>query len=152
VRINADYSAVLVDTPDGPVKRDTRLDGKTPAMKAEVLVQALRYIERFSGTRAVIKYGGAAMVRADLKERFADDVRLLQAVGLRPIVVHGGGPEISRTLAQMGQKSEFVDGLRVTDESNLRVVEMVLTGQVNKDVVAALARAGARAVGLSGKD
>jgi acetylglutamate kinase len=152
VRINADYSAVLVDAPEGRVRRDFGLEGKTPELKADTLVQALKYIERFAGTRAVIKYGGAAMVRADLKDRFAEDVRLLQAVGLSPIIVHGGGPEISRTLEQMGQKSEFIDGLRVTDEGNLRVVEMVLTGQINKEVVTALARAGAKAVGLSGKD
>ncbi len=151
VRINADYAAVLVD-PDGPVRRDSRLDNKTPELKADTLVQALRYIERFAGTRAVIKYGGAAMVRADLKDRFAEDVRLLQAVGLQPIIVHGGGPEISRTLEQMGQTSEFVDGLRVTDAASLRVVEMVLTGQINKEVVSSLARAGTKAVGLSGKD
>lgn len=152
VRINADYAAVLVDTPDGPVRRDARLDNKTPEMKADTLVQALRYIERFAGRRAVIKYGGAAMVRPDLKDRFAEDVRLLQAVGLSPIIVHGGGPEISRTLEQMGQTSEFVDGLRVTDAASLKVVEMVLTGQINKEVVASLSRAGGKAVGLSGKD
>ena len=152
VRINADYAAVLVDTPGGPVRRDPSLDNKTPDMKAETLVQALRYIERFAGERAVIKYGGSAMVRVDLKDRFAEDVRLLQSVGLKPILVHGGGPEISRTLEQMGQKSEPIDGLRITDEANVRVVEMVLTGQINKEIVAALARAGARAVGLSGKD
>lgn len=152
VRINADYAAVFVDSPDGPVRRDGRLENKTPEMKADTLVQALRYIERFAGTRAVIKYGGAAMVRPDLKDRFAEDVRLLQAVGLSPIIVHGGGPEISRTLEQMGQTSEFVDGLRVTDAASLKVVEMVLTGQINKEVVASLSRAGGKAVGLSGKD
>lgn len=152
VRINADYSAVLVESPEGPVKLDQRLEHKTPELKAQALVQALRYIERFAGTRAVVRYGGAAMVRPDLKDRFADDVRLLQAVGLRPILVHGGGPEISRTLERLGEKSTFVDGLRVTGEEVLDVVEMVLTGQINKEIVASLARAGARAVGLSGKD
>jgi acetylglutamate kinase len=151
VRINADYGAVLVD-PAGPVRRDQSLDNKTPELKAQTLLQALRYIERFRGKRAVIKYGGAAMLRPELKERFAEDMRQLHAVGLRPILVHGGGPEITRTLDLMGQKTEFVDGLRVTDEGSLRVVEMVLTGNVNKDIVAALARAGARAVGISGKD
>ena len=152
VRINADYGAVLVDSPEGSVRRDLRLETKSPALKAEALLQALRYIERFAGTRAVIKYGGAAMVQADLKDRFAEDVRVLKAVGLQPILVHGGGPEISRTLERMGQKSEFIGGLRVTDEGNLKVVEMVLTGQINKEIVASLARAGSRAVGLSGKD
>lgn len=152
VRINADYAAVIVESPEGPVRRDTRLEHKTPELKADALLQALRYIERFSGTRAVIKYGGAAMLRADLKDRFAEDVRLLQAVGLSPIIVHGGGPEISRTLEKMGQSSRFVDGLRVTEAEHLKVVEMVLAGQINGDIVAALTRAGARAVGLSGKD
>jgi acetylglutamate kinase len=150
VRINADYSAVLVD-PHGVVGRDRRIETKTPELKAEILLQALRYIERFSGTRAVVKYGGG-MVRPELKDRFAEDVRLLQAVGLEPILVHGGGPEITRTLEGMGHKSEFVDGLRVTDENALEIVEMVLTGRVNKEVVASLARAGAKAVGVSGKD
>ncbi len=151
VRINADYSAVLVDQ-HGVVGRDRRIETKTPDLKAEILLQALRYIERFSGTRAVIKFGGGSMVKPELKERFAEDVRLLQAVGLQPILVHGGGAEISRTLEAMGQTSEYVDGLRVTDEKNLKVVEMVLTGSVNKEIVSALARAGARAVGVSGKD
>jgi acetylglutamate kinase len=152
VRINADYAAVLVDSPEGPVRRDTRLENKTPELKADTLVQALRYIERFSGTRAVIKYGGAAMIRDDLKDRFAEDVRLLRAVGLQPIIVHGGGTEISRVLESMGQTSRFIDGLRVTEEAHLRVVEMVLCGQINGQIVAALTRAHARAVGLSGKD
>lgn len=152
VRINADYAPVLVESPEGTVKRDPRFDIKTPELKSELLLSALGYIERFAGTRAVIKYGGAAMIRDDLKQRFAEDVRLLRAVGLRPIIVHGGGPEISRTLEKLGEKTEFVGGLRVTDEAQLRVVEMVLAGQINKEIVACLARAGARAVGLSGKD
>lgn len=151
VRINADYSAVLVD-PRGVVGRDRRIETKTPDLKAEILLQALRYIERFSGTRAVIKLGSSAMARPELKERFAEDVRLLQAVGLQPILVHGGGAEVTRTLAAMGTTSELVDGLRVTDDKTLAIVEMVLTGHVNKEIVACLARAGARAVGVSGKD
>lgn len=152
IRINADYAAVVAVGADGSMRRDTRLETKTPDLKAEVLLQALRYIERFAGTRAVIKYGGAAMVRPELKEHFADDMRLLHAVGLHPIIVHGGGPEISRTLEQLGETSTFVDGLRVTEQSHVRVVEMVLSGQISGDIIAALARAGARAVGLSGKD
>jgi acetylglutamate kinase len=151
VRINADYSAILVD-PNGVVGRDRRIETKTPELKAEILLQALRYIERFSGTRAVVKFGGASMMKPELKERFAEDVRLLQAVGLQPILVHGGGAEISRTLEAMGKTSEYEDGLRVTDEATLEVVEMVLTGSVNKEIVSALARAGAKAVGISGKD
>jgi acetylglutamate kinase len=151
VRINADYSAVLVDQ-HGVVGRDRRIDTKTPELKAEILLQALRYIERFSGTRAVVKFGGGSMVKPELLERFAEDVRLLQSVGLRPILVHGGGAEISRQLEAMGKKSEYEAGQRVTDEQTLEVVEMVLTGSVNKEIVAALARGGAKAVGISGKD
>ena len=151
VRINADYSAVLVDQ-HGVVGRDRRIETKTPELKAEILLQALRYIERFSGTRAVIKFGGGSMVKPELKERFAEDVRLLQSVGLQPILVHGGGAEISRTLAEMGKTSQYEDGLRITDEKTLEVVEMVLTGSVNKEIVSALARVGAKAVGISGKD
>ncbi len=134
------------------MRRDNRLEIKTPDLKAEVLLQALRYIERFAGTRAVIKYGGASMVKPELMEPFAADMRLLHAVGLRPILVHGGGAEISRTLSQMGETTTFIDGLRVTGASHVKVVEMVLSGQISGDIIAALARAGARAVGLSGKD
>ncbi|RYE94679.1 MAG: bifunctional glutamate N-acetyltransferase/amino-acid acetyltransferase ArgJ [Myxococcales bacterium] len=152
IRINADYAAVVVASADGSLRRDTRLESKTPDLKADVLVQALRYIERFAGTRAVIKYGGAAMVRPELKDYFAHDMRLLHAVGLQPIIVHGGGPEISRTLEKMGEKTTFIDGLRVTEQSHVRVVEMVLSGQISGEIIAALSRAGARAVGLSGKD
>jgi acetylglutamate kinase len=152
VRINADYAAVVVEDRGGSVRRDNRLETKTPDMKAEVLVQALRYIERFAGTRAVIKFGGAAVARAELRERFASDMRLLHAVGLRPVLVHGGGLEIARTLEQLGEKSTFVDGLRVTEETHVKIAEMVLSGQISGELIGALARAGARAVGLSGKD
>jgi acetylglutamate kinase len=152
VRINADYAAVVVDDQGGAVRRDTRLETKTPDMKAEVLLQALRYIERFAGTRAVIKFGGSAVLQAELQERLASDLRLLQAVGLRPLLVHGGGLEISRTLDQLGAQRTFIDGLQVTAESHVKVAEMVLSGQISGEIIAALARAGARAVGLSGKD
>jgi acetylglutamate kinase len=152
VRINADYAAVVIEEHGGSVRRDTRLETKTPDMKAEVLIQALRYIERFAGTRAVVKVGGSAVLRPELQERFASDMRLLQAVGLRPILVHGGGLEISRTLDQLGEKSTFIDGLLVTEENHVKIAEMVLSGQISGELIAALARAGARAVGLSGKD
>jgi acetylglutamate kinase len=117
-----------------------------------LVVAALKYIQKFSGTRAVIKYGGAAMVDPELKRSFAQDVVLLRAAGLLPIVVHGGGPEINRTLERLGQKSEFVDGQRVTGPEEIKVVEMVLTGKVNTEIVGLLNALGGSAMGLSGKD
>ncbi len=122
------------------------------AVERALVVEALRYIQKFSGTRAVIKYGGAAMVDPELKRSFAQDVVLLQAAGLRPVVVHGGGPEITRTLERMGQKTEFVDGQRVTGAEDMRIVEMVLTGKVNTEIVGLINTLGGKAIGLSGKD
>ncbi len=122
------------------------------ANQRELVVSALRYIQRFSGTRAVIKYGGAAMVDPELKRAFAQDVVLLRAAGLRPVVVHGGGPEINRTLERLGQKSEFVDGQRITGPEEMKVVEMVLTGRVNSEIVGLIQALGGSAMGLSGKD
>jgi acetylglutamate kinase len=151
VKMNADY-ARATQTQDGSVAVQDRLSDLGPSIKKRILIEALRYIERFDGLRTVIKVGGAAMVDLELEERFAEDVLLLQSVGLRPIVVHGGGPEITRTLDKLGHKSEFVDGLRVTDAASMAVVEMVLTGSVNQRLVAALNRRGRRGVGLSGKD
>jgi acetylglutamate kinase len=117
-----------------------------------LVVEALRYIQKFAGTRAVIKYGGAAMVDPALKRSFAQDVVLLQAAGLRPLIVHGGGPEITRTLERLGQKTEFVDGQRITGAEEMKVVEMVLTGKVNSEIVGLINTLGGRAIGLSGKD
>jgi acetylglutamate kinase len=122
------------------------------ADRRDLVVAALRYIQRFSGTRAVIKYGGAAMVDPELKRSFAQDVVLLRAAGLRPIVVHGGGPEINRTLERLGGKSEFVDGQRVTGPEEMKVVEMVLTGKVNTEIVGLINSLGGMAMGLSGRD
>jgi acetylglutamate kinase len=122
------------------------------ADRRDLVVAALRYIQRFSGTRAVIKYGGAAMVDPELKRSFAQDVVLLRAAGLRPIVVHGGGPEINRTLERLGAKSEFVDGQRVTGPEEMKVVEMVLTGKVNTEIVGLINSLGGMAMGLSGRD
>jgi acetylglutamate kinase len=122
------------------------------ANQRELVVAALRYIQRFAGTRAVIKYGGAAMVDPELKRAFAQDVVLLRAAGLRPVVVHGGGPEINRTLERLGQKSQFVDGQRVTGPDEMQVVEMVLTGRVNSEIVGLIQALGGSAMGLSGKD
>jgi len=126
--------------------------GESLAEKRSVVVEALRYIQRFSGTIAVIKYGGAAMIDPALKASFAQDLVLLQSAGLRPIIVHGGGPEITRTLDRMGQTSEFFEGQRITGEEDVRIVEMVLTGRVNTEIVGRLNVLGAMAIGLSGKD
>ncbi len=152
VKINADYAAVTVTSSDGSVSVQDRLADLGPTIKKSLLIEALRYIDRFRGLRAVIKLGGAAMVDPKLELEFAEDVLLLRSVGLLPIVVHGGGAEISRTLEHLGEKTEFIDGLRVTNATSMRVVEMVLTGSVNQRLVAALNRTGCRAVGLSGKD
>ena len=152
VKINADYARATTTAADGSVSVQDRLSDLGPTIKTRILIEALRYIDRFDGLRAVIKFGGEAMLDRDLEEQFAEDVLLLQSVGLRPIVVHGGGPEISRLLEKLGHKSEFVDGLRVTGISSMAVVEMVLTGSVNQRLVAALNRRGRRGVGRSGKD
>ncbi|MGA8261842.1 MAG: acetylglutamate kinase [Arenicellales bacterium] len=119
---------------------------------ARVLTEALPYIQRFHGKTIVIKYGGNAMVDSDLKRAFARDVVLLKLVGINPVVVHGGGPQISQLLERIGKKSEFVNGMRVTDRETMDVVEMVLGGLVNKEIVNLINSHGGRAVGLSGKD
>ena len=119
---------------------------------ATVLTEALPYIQRYRGKTLVIKYGGHAMVDATLKTSFARDVVMLKAVGINPVVVHGGGPQISELLKKIGKESQFVDGMRVTDGETMDVVEMVLGGLVNKDIVNLINRQGGKAVGLSGKD
>ena len=119
---------------------------------ARVLAEALPYIQHFHGKTIVIKYGGNAMVDEELKLGFARDVVLMRLVGMNPVVVHGGGPQIGSLLERIGKKSEFVEGLRVTDEETIDVVEMVLGGLVNKGIVALINAQGGRAVGLSGKD
>ena len=119
---------------------------------AVILIESLPYIRRFSGMTIVIKYGGHAMVDDQLKEDFARDVTLLKFIGLNPVVVHGGGPQINSVLRQMGIQSTFVKGMRLTDTPTMDVVEMVLGGKVNKAIVAQINRQGGKAVGLSGKD
>lgn len=119
---------------------------------AQVLTEALPYIQRFSGKTLVIKYGGNAMVDESLKNSFARDVVLLKAVGINPVVVHGGGPQIGELLERIGKQSEFINGMRVTDRETMDVVEMVLGGQVNKSIVNLINNHGGRAVGLTGKD
>ena len=123
-----------------------------PAAIAPVLAEALPYIQHFHGRTIVIKYGGNAMTDEALKHSFARDVVLMKLVGMNPVVVHGGGPQIGQLLERIGKKSEFVDGLRVTDSETIDVVEMVLGGLVNKNIVALINAHGGRAVGLSGKD
>ena len=120
--------------------------------KANTLMEALPYIRRFSGKTIVIKYGGHAMADEALKKSFALDVILLKYIGINPVIVHGGGPQINETLKRYGIVSEFVQGMRVTDAATMSVVEMVLTGQVNKEVVGYINLHGGMAVGLSGKD
>ncbi len=120
--------------------------------KANVLMEALPYIKRFYNKTIVIKYGGNAMVEERLKEGFAKDIILMKYIGLNPVVVHGGGPQIGQVLKAMNIESHFVQGMRVTDSATMDVVEMVLGGKVNKEIVANINRHGGRAVGLSGKD
>lgn len=123
-----------------------------PAQVAHVLTEALPYIRRFHGKTLVVKYGGNAMVDQHLKESFARDIALMKLVGFNPVVVHGGGPQIGELLTRIGKESEFVDGLRVTDAETMDVVEMVLGGLVNKEIVNLITAQGGRAVGLTGKD
>lgn len=124
----------------------------SPAQKAAIIAEALPYIRRFQDKTIVIKYGGNAMTDPHLKECFARDVVLLKLVGFNPVVVHGGGPQIETMLSRVGKKGEFVQGMRVTDAETMEVVEMVLGGQVNKEIVSLINQAGGKAVGLTGKD
>ena len=119
--------------------------------KAEVLIEALPYIQRFNRRIFVVKYGGSAMVDEELKEQVIKDVTLLKLVGFKPIIVHGGGKEISRWVGKVGMEPEFVNGLRVTDEDTMELAEMVL-GRVNKSLVQLVESLGVRAIGISGKD
>lgn len=128
------------------------LSATTAASKAKTLAEALPYIQRFHGKTIVIKYGGNAMTDPALKEGFARDVVLLKVVGMNPVIVHGGGPQIDDLLKRVGKKGEFMQGMRVTDAETMDVVEMVLGGQVNKDIVNLINRCGGKAVGLTGKD
>lgn len=124
----------------------------TSTQKAQTLAEALPYIKRFFDKTIVIKYGGNAMTDAQLKESFASDVVLLKLVGMNPVVVHGGGPQINEMLDKLGKKGEFIQGMRVTDEETMDIVEMVLGGHVNKEIVNLINQKGGRAVGLTGQD
>ena len=117
-----------------------------------LLIEALSYIKRFNGKIVVVKYGGAAMIEEHLKQNFAQDIVLLQSLGMLPVIVHGGGPEVSKAMEQLGQEVSFIDGLRVTSSENLKVTEMVLSGTINKEIIAHINTFGGKAVGVSGKD
>lgn len=126
--------------------------GLNAVEKANILIEALPYIKEFYGKTVVIKYGGHAMLNEELKRSVIQDIVLMRFVGMNPVLVHGGGPEITQLLQRLGKKSEFVQGQRVTDQETMEIVEMVLVGKVNKDIVTQINRLGAKAVGLSGKD
>ena len=128
------------------------LETISPAQEAAILAEALPYIKRFHGKTIVVKFGGNAMIDEKLKQCFARDVVLLKLVGMNVVVVHGGGPQIENLLTRVGKKGEFIQGMRVTDAETMEIVEMVLGGQVNKDVVNLINQAGGKAVGLTGKD
>src|SRR5690606_32554762 len=132
---------------------DQDTSSQTPAaLKAEVLSEALPYIRRFHGKTVVIKYGGNAMTDEHLQRSFAHDVVLLKLVGLNPVVVHGGGPQINSALKRIGKEGTFIQGMRVTDAETMEVVEWVLGGQVQQDIVMMVNEAGGKAVGMTGKD
>ena len=127
-------------------------DSLSPGVKAQILSEALPYLRRFHGKTVVIKYGGNAMTDERLKRSFAHDVVMLKLVGINPVVVHGGGPQIEQALTRMGKEGRFIQGMRVTDEETMSIVEMVLAGQVNKEIVELINTAGGQAVGLTGQD
>ncbi len=130
----------------------TDLSSLAPTAKAEILAQALPYIRKFHGKTLVIKYGGNAMTDPTLQKAFAEDVVLLKLVGMNPVVVHGGGPQIETALKRLGKKGEFIQGMRVTDAETMEVVEWVLAGEVQQDIVGLINQAGGKAVGLTGRD
>jgi acetylglutamate kinase len=134
------------------MNENSQLEKQTAAQIAQVLNEALPYIQRFQGKTVVVKFGGHAMVNEVLKHSFARNIVLMKLVGMKPIVVHGGGPQIGNLLKKLGKVSEFVDGMRITDSETMDVVEMVLGGLVNKDIVNLINRHGGKAVGLTGKD
>src|SRR5512144_21099 len=125
---------------------------ENPVEKAKVLIEALPYIRRFYDKTIVIKYGGSTMEQENLKRSFALDVVLLKYIGLNPVVVHGGGPQIGEMLTKIGKKSQFVEVMMVTDEETMSVVDMVIVGKVNKEIVSLIDQQGGNAVGLSGKE
>ncbi len=144
--------SVKIGPPTPPAERKLKVSLKQAAEKKALMLEALSYIGRFKDKIVVIKYGGSAQVDVDLREGFLQDIALLHSLGMRPVIVHGGGPEISRMMKQMGLKPSFAKGLRVSTPKTLEIAEMVLSGSINKDLAARLSRFGACAVGISGKD
>ena len=144
IKMSAQFDKV--EEPETPPKKFSASD------KADVLIEALPYIQEFYGKTIVIKYGGNAMINDELKEKVMQDVALMKYVGMKVVIVHGGGPEITQFLKKVGKESSFVSGLRVTDEETVEIAEMVLDGKINSEIVMLLNRRGLRAVGLSGKD
>ena len=142
----------MPDQPPAAVSTAPDLSHISPRDKAEILAEALPYIRKFHGKTIVIKYGGNAMTDPGLQQDFAEDVVLLKLVGMNPVVVHGGGPQIEEALAKIGKKGEFIQGMRVTDDETMEVVEWVLAGQVQQDIVGLINVAGGKAVGLTGRD
>jgi len=138
-----------MDTTDTP---ENRASTRNLSQKAEILVEALPYIQTFFGKTLVIKYGGAAMTEEKLKRQFAEDVVLMKYVGIHPVIVHGGGPQISDMMKRLGKEPEFIGGVRVTDRETMDIVEMVLGGSVNKEIVSLINQLGGKGVGLTGKD
>ena len=138
--------------PEGAEQTDSMESSRSPADTARVLNEALPYLQRYSGQTVVIKYGGNAMTDETLKRSFAQNVVMMKQVGINPVVVHGGGPQIGEMLSRLAIESQFVDGMRVTDAATMEVVEMVLGGLVNKSIVSLLNQVGGRAIGLTGKD
>lgn len=143
---------MAVGTDDRESAIHKAIDIKELCTRAEILTEALPYIRKFHGKTLVIKYGGNAMIDQRLKEAVISDVVLTRLVGMNPVLIHGGGPEITALMNKVGKKSAFVDGLRVTDEETVELAEMALVGKVNKDLVLSINRMGSKAVGLSGKD
>ena len=147
----AQFAELFVPQPK-PEPTMTDVSHIAPRDKAEILAQALPYIRKFHGKTMVIKYGGNAMTDPALQQDFAEDVVLLKLVGINPVVVHGGGPQIETALKRLGKKGEFIQGMRVTDAETMEVVEWVLGGEVQQDIVGLINQAGGKAVGLTGRD
>lgn len=150
--IAAPAALVRLDEPDFQNDEDTHMDTSIAQNTAKVLIEALPYIQKLNNKSVVIKFGGNAMVDEALQNAFAKDIVLLKQIGIDPVVVHGGGPQINQMLEKIGKKGEFIQGMRVTDRETMDVVQMVLGGLVNKDIVALINRNGGRAVGLTGRD